>query len=327
MILSACGKGQIVLTTGFGEDEIFRVEEFKCTDSEVMVYLYNLHGQYESAYGSGIWSAGGSGVDLKENLKQTVLARLAKVKIMNIMAGHYQVSLSNGDKAIAQQAARTYYSSLSDAQKAIMRGVDEAKLTEMYEEYAVASRLYDKLTEGVNTEISDDEARVVKLHQIALLKERTAEDGTIIRSDSEELRSRGEELKKRIDDGEDFDTLAYSCNEAEELSVNLAKGDAPAQVEELCFNLAEGEVGGPVVTDQGVCLFKCISTYDRQQTDERKLKLAAERKKAAFDGKYEEFSSGMEIYLNEELWNSISPDDISGIGDMDFFEIYEKMFG
>ena len=35
----------------------------------------------------------------------------------------------------------------------------------------------------------------------------------------------------------------------------------------------------------------------------------------------------MEIYLNEELWNSISPDDISGIGDMDFFEIYEKMFG
>ena len=112
IILGACKK-QVVLTTGFWEDEIFRVEDSHCVKAEVMVYLYNLHEQYENSFGSGIWSAGGTGVDLKQNLKQTVLARLAKIKLMNIMAERYQVTLSDADKAKAQQAAGVYYASLT----------------------------------------------------------------------------------------------------------------------------------------------------------------------------------------------------------------------
>ena len=132
MLLSACGGKQIVLTTGFGEDEVFRVEGQRCVKAEVMVYLYNLHEQYESAYGSGIWNAGGEGVDLKQNLKQTVLARIAKVKLMNILAERYQVSLSSADITKAQQAAQMYYSSLSAGELELMGGLTQYLTQKMF---------------------------------------------------------------------------------------------------------------------------------------------------------------------------------------------------
>ncbi len=327
LLTGGCGNKQIIITTGFWEDEIFRVEDSHCVKAEVMVYLYNLHEQYERSFGNGIWNAGGAEVDLKKNLKQTVLARLAKIKLMNIMAGRFQVALGDADKAKAQQAAGMYYSSLSPAELELMNGITEEKLEKMYEEYAVADLLYDKLTESVDTEISDDEARVVRLHQIALLWEKLGDDGVIVRSTEEELNDKAAEIMEHLEAGEDFDTLAYTYNDAAAISVEMVKGVEAPGVENLCFALAEGEVGGPVKGDDGIYIFKCISTYDRQQTDERKVKLANERKKESFDSRYEEFAAGEEIYLNEDLWQSIELEEISDKGNTDFFEIYERFFG
>ena len=326
ILLSACGDKQIVLTTGFGEDEVFRVDGRRCVKAEVMVYLYNLHEQYESAYGSGIWTAGGEGVDLKQNLKQTVLARIAKVKLMNILAERYQVSLSSADVTKAQQAAQMYFSSLSAAELELMGGLTQELTQKMYEEYAVAGMLYDKLTEGVDTEISDDEARVVRLHRIALMRQQTADDGSAVYMDIDELKVKADEIMEKLEAGDDFDTLAYAYNEGGQISVDMVKGVEAPEVESVCFGLAEGEISTPLAMSDGVYIYKCISTYDRQQTEERKRTLANERKKAAFDAMYNEFAAGMEIYLNEDLWNAIELTDISDHGGTDFFEIYERFF-
>ncbi len=324
--MSACGKKQIVITTGFGDDEVFRVEEYKCSASEVMLYLYNMHSQYERTYGKGIWNAGGFGTDLSENLKQTVLARLAKIKLMNIMAERYQVVPDGELKAKASQAAKMYYASLSPEEIALMKGISCEQVESMYEEYALAELLYDALSSGVNTEISDDEARVVRLHRIVLLKKKTMDDGSVSYNDAEDLKRRAESIIRRIDDGEDFDTIAYAVSDDEQINVEMVKGGASPEAENMCFALAEGEVSTPLVADDGVYIYKCISTYDRQQTEERKRKLAEERKKQHFDDKYEEFASGMEIYLNEDLWNSLGEEDIPTVSQTDFFEIYSRFF-
>ena len=57
--LCACGgDSKIILTTGFMENELFRIDGLSCDKSEYMVYLTNIQDQYESAYGSSIWTAG-----------------------------------------------------------------------------------------------------------------------------------------------------------------------------------------------------------------------------------------------------------------------------
>ncbi len=317
LLLCGCGKGRIVLTTGFGEDEVFRVEDEHCSRAEVLVYLTNLHSQYESAFGSGIWQAKAGDTDLEQSVKQTVLARLAKIKLMNIMAGLHQVSLDKEEERKAAEAASAYYQSLSPEEIAVMDGVNEEQIRMMYEEYAVADKLYRVLTQDVDTEISDDEARIVTLHQLVLYCDSRTEEA--------QLRL-AEELRERCVAGEDFDSLAHNYSEAEDLTLLLAKGQEAPLIEQTGFSLAEGELSSPVVTEKAVYLFRCISTHDREQTEERKKLLAEKRKKEAFDARYDEFAGSRECHLNEELWNGIEPVTGEGIDTADFFDVYERYF-
>ena len=41
---------KIVLTTGFEEGELFKIDKATCTTSEYMVYLINMQNMYENAY-------------------------------------------------------------------------------------------------------------------------------------------------------------------------------------------------------------------------------------------------------------------------------------
>ena len=55
---SGCGKdSRIILTTGFDEDELFRIDGLSCSRAEFMVYLTNIQDQYEIAFGKKIWDA------------------------------------------------------------------------------------------------------------------------------------------------------------------------------------------------------------------------------------------------------------------------------
>ena len=254
------------------------------------------------------------------------MARLSKVKLMNLMAGDYQVRLSAAEKKQAAAAASAYYSSLSDAEKEALCGIGESELERMYEEYAVAQRLYEKLTEDVDTEVSDDEARIITLHRIVLYARREAEDGSITESTEEERHALAERLRARIEGGEDFDTLAYDHSQAEEISMSLAKGEADPAIEECCFALAEGELSPVIDTDEGSFLFLCISTCDREQTEERKLILGKERQREAFEERYQEYIRDREYYLNSELLEQTGDAGALIPAAANFFTLYELYF-
>ena len=305
-LCTACGDNKIVLTTGFAADEIFRIEGKSCSEAEVLVYLTTLHNQYEGAFGDGIWAVQVEGMPLGDTIKQTVLARLAKIKIMNLMAVQYQLQLTKEEQEAVKKAASEFYGNLSKDEIAAMDGVKKATIEEMYEEYAIAEKLYEYLVKDVNPEISDDEARIITVHQIRMKNEAQLAD-----------------IKKQIDDGEDFDTLAYSDNEAEEVSLSFAKGEMPQEIEDACFALGEGEVSEILQTEDGYVLYQCVNTYDRDQTEAHKVQILRQRRKETFQKLYDAFAEGKDIYLNEELWAQVAmPEQKTTTSD--FFDIYEK---
>ena len=305
-LCTACGDNKIVLTTGFAADEIFRIEGKSCSKAEVLVYLTTLHNQYEGAFGDGIWAVQVEGMPLGDTIKQTVLARLAKIKIMNLMAVQYQLQLTKEEQEAVKKAASEFYGNLSKDEIAAMDGVKKATIEEMYEEYAIAEKLYEYLVKDVNPEISDDEARIITVHQILMKNEAQLAD-----------------IKAKIDDGEDFDTLAYSDNEAEEVSLSFAKGEMPQEVEDACFALGEGEVSEILQTEDGYVLYQCVNTYDRDQTEAHKVQILQQRRKETFQKLYDAFAEGKDIYLNEELWAEVAmPQQKTTTSD--FFDIYEK---
>ena len=77
----ACGSSEEEVPSGLfgglGKDELFRVGDVSCSMSEYMVYLTNTQNQYENVYGSEIWNVALDEVTLEENVKDTVLAKIA----------------------------------------------------------------------------------------------------------------------------------------------------------------------------------------------------------------------------------------------------------
>ena len=308
VFVTACGKdSRIILTTGFDDDEIFRLEGVSCYKPEVMVYLTTMQNQYESAFGEQIWKTETGGITLEDSVKQTVLARLAKIKMMNLMAASYKLELTKEQEQRAVLAAASYYSSLSDEEKSALGNIKENDICTMYKEYALADSLYDYLTSDVNVEISDDEARTITVEQI---KVSTYDEA--------------QQILRELRDGASFDELAMSRSMSEDLIVSFHKGDEEEAKESACFNLGEKEVSLVVECADGYYIFKCLNTLDREKTDNRKAEIQEQRRQEAFDAAYNSFMEGKRCYLNEDAFEAIEFVGGGEVDTMDFFDVYEQ---
>lgn len=170
MLLTACGnkeKTKVVLTTGFDKGEIFRIDTISCYEPEMMVYLTNTQNRYEKVFGAKIWDTQLNGVTLEENIKETVLAKVAQIKTMALLADKQGVSLSKEEKQLAEQAGEEYFASLSEAEAVAMKA-DKELIVAMYEEHALAKKVYDYIIKDINPEISDDEARTITVQHILI---------------------------------------------------------------------------------------------------------------------------------------------------------------
>lgn len=326
--LNEYGNTKIVLTTGFDRDEVFRIDKSSCRLPEAMVYLTNMKNQYEQAFGSQIWQASYDGETLGENLKQTVLARIARIKAMNLLAEKYGISLSDEEIENAALAAKQYYESLNDKERELL-AADEKLLCAMYEEYALAGKVYEYLIADINPEISDDEARTITVQHILIKTYSLNEAGEHVpysEEAKEEAYKKIQEALRRAKEGEDFAGLIAEYSEDGNSSYSFGKGTMDAAFEEAAFNLGTDEISDIVETEHGYHIIKCISTFDRDETDRNKVKIVEQRRKEVFNEEYTGFVGGLTRSLNEELWETVGFIDDTEVTTSSFFEIYQAMF-
>lgn len=325
------GKGgtgpRVVLTTGFEEDEVFRIEKSSCTLPEIMVYMTNIKNQYEDAYGEEIWDSAYRGETLEENIKNTVLARIARIKALNLLAQEHEVSLSQEELKKTAEAAKIYYASLNETERTLM-GADEALIAQMYEEYALATKIYEYLIADINPEISDDEARTITVQHILIKTYSLNEENEAVpysEMDKREAYQRALEVYRRARNGEEFASLIAEYSEDENVSYSFGKGSFEESFEEAAFNLGTGEISGIVETSQGYHIIKCISTFDRDETDRNKMKIVEQRRKEVFSEEYSGFVEGLTRNIDEQLWESVGFIEDSEVNTSSFFEIYHSI--
>ncbi len=319
---TACGKGEgreIVLSTGFYEDEIFRLEGERCNEGEVMVYLTNIMNQYSQTFGEEIWDVEMGTTSLEAELKETVLARIVKIKIMNLMAEKYGLSLSSEEEAAAESAASTYYHSLSPEELSAFGQISEEEIARMYKEYAMAGRLYTYITKDVNTEISDDEARSVIVEQIVIYKDK---------NDTSEVPEAAARIAKFAsmarEEGADFTELASLYNEAEENRISVLRGQYAEGMENVIFSLDKDQISEIVETGEAYYLFYCISPVDYNRIDSAKEEIITLRKQTLFNETYDSFAQSVRVYLNESTWNELVPIYGGNVDTCDFFAIFDR---
>ncbi len=333
MTMPGCGKKEgdvkLVLTTGFKKDEIFRIETMSCTLPEVMVYLTNTQDQYESVYGEEIWKTHLDGVTLEESIKETVLAQLAQIKTMNLLAQQHGVSLEDEEREKAREAAGIYFGSLNETEREAMQ-VNEEIIEQLYGELALANKVYEFIIKDINPEISDDEARSITIQDILI--KTYSQDGAGKRIAYEETaREDAYERAREIlllarDEENDFESLVLQYSEGEKGTYSFGKGEVEEDFENAAFNLETGEISGVVETEDGFHIIKCISTFNREETDANKVKIVEKRREEVFGQEYDAFVDSLTRTLNEELWNRVAFLKDDAIVTRDFFDIYYQVF-
>lgn len=297
---------KVVFTTGLGNKDLFRIGETVCTLPEAKVYLCNYQNIYGSVYGVELWKQESSKKELEQYVKEMTVSELARITCMDQLAKQQDISLSEEEKKQAADAAKAYFVSLTEDEIAYM-DVTEETIRTLYENYALADKLYRSLTEGVNEEVSDDEARIMHAMQIFVTEKEKANV-----------------IAQRLAAGEDFISLASDYNEAQDIEVTFGRGDVPIEVEEEVFSMEDGQISPCIETASGYYFIKCVNKYDEELTQENKVKIAQEREKTAFNDAYDEFVSEQDSMLNEKLWEETKMDTSGKITTNSFFSVYAQ---
>ena len=330
--LTACGGSdgtKVVFTTGLGKNEVFRIGDESCSKAEIMIYLTTTQNQYENVYGEEIWNTSLNGVTLEDNVKETVLARIAQIKTMYLLAKEKEVTLDEAEEAKVKQAAQEYFASLNDTEIEAM-GATEEIVENLYREYAMADKVYQLIIRDINPEISDDEARKITVQQIFFATASTDMDGNLKPYSESSIQKAYEtacEVRAMAVDGEhDFTELASKYSDDSEITYSFGKGEAESSYEETAFNLATDEVSQVIQCERGYYIIKCLNTLDREETDANKLKIVEERRQEVFGQEYDSFVNTLVRQLNDKLWDEITLIREKSVTTDNFFEVYTKYF-
>lgn len=308
MCLGGCqiGNRQIVVSGSLSDKQVFKIGSATCGVKEAKVYLTNYQNIYGTAYGLNLWEHDFGDNSLTQYVKDITLEELTHVVCMDLLAESQEVSLSEEEKADVASAAKEYYASLSEDEVAYL-AVTESDIAEYYAHYALAQKLYHSLTNGVNDEVSDDEARVIEIMQIYVTDE-----------------TKAAEVSSKLKNGDDFASVANNYNQLSSIQVTVSRDELPVEVEKVAFDLDNGEISDEIPVDHGYYFIKCLNKYDEELTEANKSNIVEKREKEAFDDIYNEYVSGLSSYLNQNLWDELELDTDAAIATDSFFEVFEK---
>ncbi len=324
--LTGCGKNsKLVFTTGLSGNQLFKIGSSTCTTPEIMIYLTTFYNQYVDTYGEEMWHYDFGGVSLEQHVKDVVLSKMAQIKIMNLMAEERDISLNEEEKAAGATAAENYYEMLEEdlkQQEKITKEVAE----EVFEEYTLANKVYEAITESADMEISDDEARTVTAEVIYFKNWKMKNNEKTALSEAELLPvlKDAKEVLGKVNEGETFETLAVQYSDDKQVVKSFSRGSVETSFEELLFSMDEGDVSDVIEREDGYYIVKCVSTMDYESTHENKKVLADKRKQEAFSKAYTEVATNTHSQFRDKQWEKITLNEEIHATDANFFEIYEE---
>lgn len=307
-VSTGCSKGDSIVPQ-ITTKQVLKVDGEHYSLPQAKVYLVNYQNLYGTVAGVDLWEQGNQNGSLEEYVKSLTISQLTKILSMDSLAKSREIVLEEPELANVQKAAKAYYNSLNDQELAYLE-VDETDIQKLYEDYALAQKLYGILTADINSEVSDDEARIMDAMQIMVTDKKTAK-----------------EIKKALADGGDFSTLASSYNEAEEVAIQFGRGVLPKEVEKAAFALDNAETSDCIHTEEGYYFIHCVNKFNEELTDANKLKIVQQREKAAFGDVYNAYSRSISKKLYQAVWDKIKVERSDKITTDSFFSVYQEYCG
>ena len=276
--------------------------------AETMVIVTTERLRYEELYTDQIWDTvvDGAGTTFEETLMTQIHDFLKELKTMSRMADEEKVTLSGKERELAKQAAAQYMEELKNAGDS--SEIDRDVVESLYEDYWKAEKLVETLTESVNLEVSDSEAKVITVDEIVLSDQDQADEA----------------LKKVQTEGTDFLTVAKEVSEDQEIEKRISRGMRPDAYEQAAYALSTGETSDVIEAEGKYYILRCVNDYDEAATKIRKEEMIREKKNEAFYETYSEYAAKVHLAKDDSLWKNLSITDGEKTS-ADFFEIFETV--
>lgn len=291
-------------------------------DEEITLGVANFYarmtqGQYETYYAGfmGItakemWTQEADGdKTYEETTKEALLVSLEDLYLISQHAGEYEVSLSEDEHKAIEEAVKKFDEANTDEAKEIVSGYrkDVQKYLELV---TVSQKMADKMKEGVNEEVSDEEAAQKAMQYVYFSYTSTDDEGNstdLSDEEKESLKGMAQTFCDAVKAGADIETAAADAG----VEVQTATFDAESATPDAALVAAadalanEGDVTDVTETEKGLYVAKLTSLLDREATDAEKQNIIEERKQEQYDSLLEQWREDTEIKVDEKVWKKV----------------------
>lgn len=277
-------------------------------DAQAMLIITTEANRYRTVYTDQIWQVQvGEEESFQLYLLEQIRTFLKEVKTMNLLADERGIQLTGQEKEQLRQLSSEFYQSLTEADRECI-GASEEDVYAMYEAYHRANRLVDEVTKNVDLEISDSEARVMKIQELCLETEESAQEA----------------FQQLSEEGTNFSSVARAIREEGYKEQSVGRGERSAAYEAAVFSLEDGQLSQPFADGDSWYLVKCVDSYDEDATLERKERLALQRKNQAFRRIYDTFAGEHPVEIQGSIWENVDLTEMGQSTTVDFFERYQE---
>ena len=295
-------------------------------DEEVTLGVANFYArmtqaQYETYYLSmmssngmtmtaeDMWNQEYEGETIEQTTKDGLLESLQNMYLISQHAEEYGVSLTEEEQDAISEAAAQFDEDNTDEAKEAVSGYKK-DIEKYLELVTIQSKMDSPMREGVDEEVSDEEAAQKAMNYVFFSYTTADESGNSAElSDDEKtaLQTTAQNLSERVKAGEDMaDVAEESSATVQEATFDGESTTYDADLIAAADALEEvGDVTDVIETDSGLYVAQLTSLLDRDATDARKDEIVEERRQEQYDSLLEEWRDATEISVDEKVWNKI----------------------
>jgi len=301
---SGCGPQEVFssgikLETGEIQDDsiVIKVGNTGVKYSEVRNYCYLLKEQYEGNFGSQLWDYPlDKGMTIGDEAKEEVISMITQLKIIAATAASDKVTLTNDEKDEALQKAEEL---LDDATAEDRKNyaLSLQGLVKLYEENALANKMFYIATDDADTEVSDEEAKQVRIAYL-FIREGESE------ADQKNASGAAQNLCREAKKAKDFEKFAQEHTETDLMELTLGRDsrELGKQVTQAAFSLQKGQVSDVIHGKDGYYIICCMDDFDEDATYARREAIIEERQTDMFKTKYAEWLGDYEVNISKSFW-------------------------
>ena len=294
------------------DDVVLSVGKTEVTYRELLIYQLQIKNKYEPSLGEDVWNiAIEDGKTFSDMAKDELLSEVTKIKVVVQEAAKLDIALEDSEKEEVETQVVEYMEKITkEDQKKY--GITQDMVRHVLEDNYLADKVYTVTTNEVNTDISDEEAKQIKLEMLMVMTNGKDKNGTQIALDETQKKTakgRAESMRQQALTTEDFASFASANTDASYVDFTFGKGDNP-ELETTAFSLKVGEISPVIETTEGYVILKLISDFDEDATAQKKEQIIEKQRDDIFVAKYKVWSSEYKITQDAKLWSMISFTDL-----------------